>query len=67
MYECFKNFNRKLHDTLKPRVSKKNREKRQASSSAAPTTAVETQQPVSEPVSVELSEHEQKAKFMSGS
>ena len=67
MYECFKNFNRKLHDTLKPRVSKKNREKRQASSSAAPTTAVETQQPVPEPVSVELSEYEQKGKIKLGS
>ena len=66
MYKCFKNFNRKLHDTLKPRVSKKNREKRQASS-AAPTTAVENQQPVPEPVSVELSEYEQKGNFMSGS
>ena len=46
---------------------KENREKRQASSSAAPTTAVETQQPVPEPVSVELSEYEQKGNFMSGS
>ena len=43
---------------LKPRVSKKNREKRQASSSVAPTTAVETPQPVPEPVPVELLEYE---------
>ena len=68
MYECFKNFNRKLPDTLKLRVSKKNRERRQASTSAAaPTTAVETPQHVPEPVSPELSEYEQKGKQMSGS
>ena len=46
---------------------KENREKQQAASSAAPTTAVETQQPVPEPVSVELSEYEQIGNFMSGS
>ena len=63
----FKNFNRKLPDTLKLRVSKKTKEKRQTSSSAAPTIAVETPQPVPEPVSVELSEYEQKGKFISGS
>ena len=55
-------------DTFKLRVSKKNREKRQASTSAAAsTTAVETPQHVPKPVSPELSEYEQKGKQMSGS
>ena len=44
-----------------------NREKRQASSLAAPTTTVETPQPVPELVSVEVSEYEQNGKHVSGS
>ena len=62
MYECFKIFNRKL-PTRSSLAYQKNGEKRQVSSSAAPTTAVETPQPVPEPVSVELSEYEEKVKL----
>ena len=63
----FKNYNKKLPDTLKLRVSKKIRAKRQTSSSAAPTIMVKTPQPVPETVLVELSEYEQKGKIISGS
>ena len=66
MYECFKNFNRKL-PTRSSLAYQKTGEKRQVSSSAAPTTAVKTPQPVPEPVSVELSEYEQKGKIKLGS